>query len=432
MKIQKAALLFILIFAAGGFAYAQSTDSSGNVTNQNFSIYGRLQMMGLAQSVLDKVQSDKRIYLFLKQARLGVHSNYDDIKLDFETAFGGEEVVAAPSPGVSLQLLDFSIDVPLAESLRLKVGQFKVPYGREEFEDEGSIMFGDRSIQYNAFVIGRDVGMALYGSSDSYSGTLGVFTGGGRDVPLRYLPEKLGFPMVVLRLGYNDGYDTDPLYLRESGYNMPNGTAIYLNGLYIRDFRIGHSTVLNVKTIDKSLLLDSYWNPYIGVSPLDQGRFWQIGADAAFRQPFAAGWQISGEAEINHGGYTNTYGSLSVTGGRAQLALSSMPYELGIRYAFIIPDSRFAYLASNHQSYHITSDELINEITLGITYYIKGDRLKVTADLPLLFQVPIMDDPVSGSYVLTQQPDQVSYISTGGNVVRENVVQARLQLQYAF
>jgi hypothetical protein len=388
--------------------------------------------MGMAQSVLDKVQSDKRIYLFLKQARLGVRSNYDDIKLNFETAFGGEEIVAAPSPGVSLQLLDLSVDIPLFESLRLIVGQFKVPYGREEYVDDGSLSFGDRSIAYNAFVLGRDVGLTFYGTSDKYTGALGIFTGGGRDVPLRYLPEKLGFPMVVLRLGVNDGYDDDILNIKQTNYNLRSGTAFFVNGLYMRDFRVGHSTVLNVKAIDKSLLIDPAWNPYIGAAPLDQGRFWQIGADAAFRHPLTAEWWASGEAEINHGGYHNSYGSIFLTGGRIQLEVLKMPYEIGVRYAFIKPDPKFAYVSSTRQSYPITDDKLIHELTLGINYYIKGDRLKVTADLPLLFQVPVMDDPVSGAYVLTQQPSQVSYIATGGKVVRKNVVQGRLQLQYAF
>jgi hypothetical protein len=433
-KMKKISVLLITFSLAAAFsaADAQSHDSTAAMSLSNLSIYGRFQLMGLAQSVLDKVQSDKRLYLFLKQARLGIRSDYDDIKLNFQTAFGGEEIVASPSPGVSLQLLDFSADIPLSGSVRIKVGQFKVPYGREEFADGGSLSFGDRSIQYNAFVIGRDVGLSLYNTSGPLTGILGVFTGGGRDVPLRYLPEKLGFPMLTLRLGINDGYDGDVTDLKQTSYDSPEGSAFFVNGMYIRDFRIGHSTVLNVKTIDKSMLLDPSWNPYIAAQPLDQGRFWQIGADAAVRRNAGADWTVSGEAELNHGAYHNMFGSIFLTGGRLQFAAAKKPYEIDLRYAFILPDKNLAYVSSSHQSFPIMDDKMVHEITLGITYFLKGDRLKLTADLPLLLQVPVMEDPVSGSYVLTQQPAQVSYLASGGKVVRQNIVQGRMQLQYSF
>jgi hypothetical protein len=426
-------MFLVLFIVVGTFStFAQSSDSLYILSKLNLTFYGRLQLMGSAQSVLDNLQSDKRIYLFLKQARLGLYSNFDNIKLNFQIAFGGEEIVVAPSPGISLQLLDFSVDIPLFESIRLRAGQYKIPYGREGLTNDGCLFFGDRSIQYNAFMLGRDVGVTLYGSLENLTGAIGVFTGGGRDVPIRYIPEKLGVPMVTARLGYNDGYDEDILTVKQSDYNSRIGWAAYINGLFMKDFIIGHSTVLNVKAIDKSLLLDPTWDPYIAARPFDQGQFWQIGGDAAFRQSLNDGWSIFGEVELNCGGYENNYGAILLTGGRIQLGVSIKSFEAGIRYAFIKPDPNFAYISSTSQSYKITDDKLIHELTLGINYYVNGDRLKLTADLPFLFQVPVMDDPVSGAYVLTQQPAQISYLATGGKVVRKNVMQGRFQLQYAF
>jgi len=411
---------------------AQPNNDTTSGSKLEINPYGRLQLLGFGQSLSDHVQADQRVYLYLKEARFGLHGNDDGTKFDVQFAFGGEDVIVAPSPGVSLQLLDFSIDVPLSQSLRIKAGQFKVPYSREGMTNTGYFSFGDRSIQYNAFVLGWDVGLAAYGSSGDLAAALGIFTGGGRDVPIKYLPEKIGIPMLVLRAGINNGYDEDILTVKQTDYNPSTGSAFYINALYTSDSRIGHSTVLNVKSSDKSLLLNSNWNPLIAASPLDVGQFWQIGADAAVRTILSEDLLGFVEAELNYGSYNNKYGSISSTGGRIQFGIHQKPYEIALRYAFISPNSKFAYIGNNHQSYSIVNDKLIHEITLGATYFIKNDRLKLIIDLPILIQVPVMNDPISGSYVLTQQPDQVSYLASGGKIDRQNIVQGRIQLQYAF
>lgn len=394
--------------------------------------YGRLQLMGFGQSLTDKISADQRVYLYLKEARFGLLTNDGSTKFDAQVAFGGEDIIVSPTPGISLQLLDFDVDVPLTQSLRLKAGQFKVPYGREGLTNSGYFSFGDRSIQYNAFQLGRDVGIAAYGTSGNLTGTIGMFTGGGRDIPIKYLPEHLGLPMLVLRAGMNNGYDEDIFTVKQTDYNPSRGSAFYVNAMVTKDSRIGHSTVLNVKSSDKSLLIDGNWNPFIGATPLDRGEYWQAGADAAMRGSLTENWLGFGEAELNFGGYKNVYGSLSSVGGRALAGISRKPYEIAVRVAFIKPDSKFAYVSSSHQSYPIVDDKPIYEISLAATYFIQGDRLKLTADLPILLQVPIIADPNSGAYVLTQQPDQVSFLASGATMSRQNVVQGRLQLQYVF
>jgi hypothetical protein len=424
-------LCFALIFSTLTVK-AQSSADSLSGSKLDVRPYGRLQLLGFGQSLNDQVQSDQRAYLYLKEARFGLHGNDEGIKLDLQFAFGGEDIIVAPSPGISLQLLDFSIDLPLSESLRLKAGQFKVPYGREGMTNTGYFSFGDRSIQYNAFVMGWDVGVALYGKTSDFTAALGVFTGGGRDIPIKYLPEKLETPMMVLRVGFNNGYDKDILDVRQSVYQPSPGSAIYLNALYTADSKIGHSTVLNVKASDKSLLLDATWNPYIATAPLNTGQLWQIGADAGIRTSFKEGVLGFAEAELNLAGFDNKYGALSVLGGRILFGVHQKPFEFALRYAFISPTSKFAYTSSTKKTYEILDTKLIHEVTLSATYFIKGDRLKLIADLPILVQAPVMNDPVSGAYVLTQQPDQVSYLASGGKIYRQNIFQGRIQLQYAF
>jgi hypothetical protein len=424
-----------LSFAAAALTLSSPAQQSGSAAGDsslNIRPYGRMQLMGFGQSLTDNLRADQRMYLYLKEARFGLLANAGDTKFDAQVAFGGEDIVVAPTPGVSLQLLDFDVDMPLSNSLRLKAGQFKVPYGREGLTNSGFLSFGDRSILYNAFVLGRDVGVAAYGSWGNFDGAVGVFTGGGRDIPIRYLPEHLGLPMLVLRAGVNTGYDEDVFTVRQTENNPPLGAALYINAMYTKDSRIGHSTVLNIKSTDKSLLIDGNWNPYIGAEPLDRGEYWQAGTDAATRGVLTEDWLAFGEAELDFGGYKNVYGSLSSAGARLQVGVAQKPYEIALRGAFIKPDSKFAYVSAGDQAYPIVDDKPIYEITLGVTYFIQGDRLKLNADLPILLKMPVMQDQNSGAYILTQQPDQVSFLASGATVSRQNIVQGRLQLQYAF
>ncbi|MCI0707979.1 MAG: OprO/OprP family phosphate-selective porin [Ignavibacteriae bacterium] len=400
--------------------------------SSNFHIFGRLQTLGFMQSVKDDVANSTRMYLFLKQARLGVNGDYDGVKFNMQLAFGGEEEVKAPSPGVALSLLDLSADIPLGESIYLKVGQFKVPFSREDLTNSGYLQFGDRSIQHLTARVGRDVGVAVHGSAGMFTGTFGVFTGGGRDVPIRSIPQDLGLPMLVTRVGFNSGYDADVYTMKQTGVNSGSGAAMYVNALYTKDSKVGHSTALNVKLADKSLLLNSNWNPFIAKRPFSKGTLWQVGIDGAFRESMTETVALSGEAELNHGSYKNDFGSLQTTSGRVQGAVYTMSFEIALRYAFIKPDKNFAVTSSaDGSTFSILDSKMIQEVALGISYYIKSDRVKLTADLPVLFNVPVVSDG-SGAYVITQQPDQVTYIVSGGKNERQTVVDARMQIQVVF
>src|SRR4029079_16721515 len=96
------------------------------------------------------------------------------------------------------------------------------PYSRERLTDSGVLLFGDRSIQNEAFQVGRDVGATFYTQSGPLVAGLGIFTGGGRDVPTRYLPQTLGVPMVVLRAGFDGGIGED-VFAMPTGQPVPDG-----------------------------------------------------------------------------------------------------------------------------------------------------------------------------------------------------------------
>jgi hypothetical protein len=432
----KRTLVTVGLMAVVGIAQARAGEV---VKNDKFTLNanGRMQWLTVGQKLDDPFRSDDRMYLFMKQARLRLTGKYNDAKFDVQLAYGGEDVIAA-SPGVGLGLLDFSFDVPTPFKTRVKVGQFRVPYGRERLTDSGTLNFGDRSIQSLGFSWNRDVGAALSKKHGKFAGTVGVFTGGGRDVPQRYLPEKIGSPMLVTRFGYDDGIDED-IYTVSSREVRPDRTrvAAYFNALYMKDSLIGHSTVLNVRSTDKSLLLNPNWNPFVAQTPFVQGRVWQAGGDVVVRAPLGA-YGVTAEAEVNYGTFSNTYGTVTLKSGRVQAGISRGAFDATLRHAVLYPDARMANtftLTGSTTAQHsplFEDDRPIREYTPSLTYHYRSN-VAVVADMPIYTNMLVFKENKLGTYVATEHPDQATVVKPGaGTAARERVVEGRLMVQVTF
>jgi hypothetical protein len=405
-------------------------------------MYGRGQMIGVAQFVPDPVRDHARVYLFLKQARIGFKGRHEDIKFDTQFAFGGEN---ANGSNTDLGLLDFVADVPvkpLGEEASVKIGQFRVPYSREGLTDRGYMNFAERSIANMASYQGRDYGLALQKQKGALIGTIGVFSAGGRDVPQRYIPERLGMPEVVARFGYNDGVDEDIYHVVGTDIASKRTTrAAYLNALYMQDSLIGHSTVLNVRTIDKNLLINGNYNQFISAGPnsatgvattLQRGNIWFLGGDAVIRHRLAEGKAVEGEAEVNWGGYQNRYGVLHIASGRLQGSYRADPYAISMRYAALMMDREVNY-RSGAKYFSPAVGSTIHEITPSLTWHIKGHHMKLVADAPVYLNMPLFIEQGVGAYVFASQPDQVTVLATNGNgTARRAVVEARMLFQFMF
>ena len=389
------------------------------------------QALGFGQQVSDPYTNDARMYLFMKEARVRGSGQYQDVKFHLEMGLGGSESINATT-GVALDLLDLNVDIPLSflgSGAYVRVGQFKVPYGREALTYSGYSQFIGRSIDDLGFRIGRDVGVALTVKPGPFTFVGGVFTGGGRDVPPdHYLPERIGIPQLVARFGIGDA-DDDVYELKNDMHPDRTRAAFFVNGMYTKDSTIGHSSVLNVKLADKSLLLDANWNPYIGKSPLSQGELWQAGADATIRTPITHELAATGEAEVNWAGYDNKYGALHIAGARVQAGVAYKSVELALRYAILVPDAKFA---TGGMSVTGKPGKAIQEITPTATWYIKGQNLKIVADLPYLINTPVYTEKNIGSYVGVELPDETTVLAKGGTVGRQNVLEGRVMLQAGF
>jgi hypothetical protein len=449
-------------------------------------IWGRGQMLGVGQYVSEPVRgaSNERVYEFLKQARVGFNGKYEDLfNYQIELALGGENQNSSQSSAGGYDLLDFVADVPvkaLGENTIVKLGQFRVPYGREALGDEGYQDFDDRSIANLATNHGRDFGLAIMGTHEKFTGTIGTFPDGGRDIAQRYLPENFGIPEIVARVGYNDGVDADIYHVMGTDRKLTRDTkAVYLNGLFERDTRIGHSTSLQSHSVDTNLLDDKNYNPYFdranngsltsnttgicSANSCERGTLWNVGGDAVYRHPIDKAHAVEAEGQVDWGGYANRFGTLHIASARAQADYQAGSWEIGARYAVLSMDSNAGFLsltngntiAGETVAHSIVSGnggtntttqytpgmgKPIHEITPSITYHFRGHTMKLIADLPIYLDCPQIIAANDGSYVFADQGgaspgwDQIATAATGtGNsVIRSTSVEARMMFQWQF
>lgn len=397
------------------------------VKNENgaFNLGGRFQLLGAGQRVSEDTGHDEnRIYLFLKQARINADGALGDYKYYTEWAMGGEEAVKGLNSSVGL--LDFRADIPVGENSFVRLGQFKVPFGRESLVNDGSLLFTDRSINNLGSLLGRDVGVAGVLQKQGILGTLGVFTGGGRDNPERYIPERLGIPLFVTRFGYDSRGDDLLNYENNKSFRISdNSFAAFVNLAYTEDTRIGHSSVLNVRPADKSLLLNPNWNPYLAQAPLLRSHLTQISTDVQSRFPVG---DLSGlaEIELTHSIFSNDYGTIHLSGGRVMAAALMNPYEVALRYAVLYPSDEFKYKGNP-----ITGSDPIQEITGAITYFHRPWS-RLTFEGIFQIKAPVAVETGVGTYVLTEQPDQTVIADGKGRIERQFVSGIRLLYQLTF
>lgn len=409
----------------------------------NLNIGGRLQLVGYGQYVTDPYMSNARVFLFLKQARLNLHGNVEGSKYNMEWVGGAEDVNGS---NTGLTLLDFSFDVPWfkTENTWLRVGQFKVPYGREEINNDAEFQLVDTSILYKGFNLGRDYGLALHTVRGKMTAAAGVFTGGARDVPLRFLPERLGVPMLVARVGYNDGLDVDAFTVSQNDPNVKRTVkAAYINGMYFKDSMVGHSSVLAARTTEKNWLINGNWNPYIvrgapvagspaTVNHISRSDYYQFGGDLAARGLMSCGATWNTEAQLDYGRISNGYGNIEMVGARVQGGVLKKNVEVALRYSAVLPDQHFVNVFGSNLP--LTGTQPIHEVAPAVSYYFRGHDMKLVADFPILVNVPVFVEKNVGTYVSTEQPDQASVTATAakGYAERQLVPEARLMFQLAF
>jgi hypothetical protein len=414
-------VLFVAVLMVG-----RSNAMEVKAGENSLNVDGRIQVLGALESVDDPWKDSERLFLFLKQARLNINGSLNGTDYVVQWMLGGEEV---PERNSVMSLLDAYANIPLVEdTLELRLGQFMVPYGRERMVDSGYAFNTRRSIQNTFMQIGRDVGGLVHGKSGILTGAVGLFTGGGINIPQRYIPEDLEVPMFAARLGINTGVDQDVLTPASVDKRGENGFAVYVNGVYTKDSRVGHSTPLNVKYYDKSLMHDGDWNPYIGARD-EKAEFWQGGIDVAAQLAVCDACDLLLTGEYTVSDFSNDAGNLQTSGGAVSANLIAENLAVGLRYAIVDPDSEMGY--TGEEEVFAITDKNIQEITPSIVYSMPQYNVRLIADVAIQLDVPVSLETGHGVYNLMQQPDQVSRVETAGIEIQDNYL-ASLVIQYTF
>lgn len=169
-------------------------------------LQGRVQTRYTFASELDPAIDEREevTNFAIQRARLTLsgHAFEEGLTYKFQSDFGKGDVT----------LKDFYIDYEVGSQARIRVGQFKRPFSRQQITSSGSQSLVDRAITDKFFKAGRDIGVALhnnYEKSPELEWAVGVFNGTG-DKPIfdgagfSNVPDRFG-PAIAARAGYNQG-----------------------------------------------------------------------------------------------------------------------------------------------------------------------------------------------------------------------------------
>ncbi|MER3447605.1 MAG: hypothetical protein C4291_12570 [Candidatus Dadabacteria bacterium] len=306
---------------------------------------------------LDK---DKQITIQIRRLRLFFTGNGFFPWMKYFVQVGSDK-------GGSFEIKDAFLDFAYYPELTPRIGQWKVPFQREELTSDAFLEFGaDRSIVNDEFTFERDLGVEIYGSLINnlieYAG--GVFNGAGRNVS----PNPNG---------------TNLLYAGRVVF-QPFGKYEYSQG-DLRDdptqplFAIG-AAVAGLPNFNPTTATSSRANLAKAVLAIDpnikNADVFQFTADVGFKY---YGFAFEGEYDMRRIFHIQSTAAINnpatAHGLRLQAGYLFLPphFEVAFRYGIVDPN--------NHKS-----GDRKQEFTPALNYYIYKHRLKVGVNYSLLLQ----------------------------------------------
>jgi phosphate-selective porin OprO and OprP len=148
-------------------------DGKTRITLDNFylEMSNRIQVRFTQEMPDDSIQlpgtagrGDGKGSFRLRRAKFKLEGWFYKPWLEYETQLNWPDVTGAPA---SRFLEDANIDWDVTKgkkTFRVRFGQFKAPYGRQQLTSSGSQQFVDRSIVDERYYPGRETGLALWGT----------------------------------------------------------------------------------------------------------------------------------------------------------------------------------------------------------------------------------------------------------------------------
>jgi hypothetical protein len=224
--------------------------------------------------------------------------------------------------------------------------------------------------------------------------------------------------MITAKVGINN-LDSDALTpaIQPSGKVDGVKSAIFVNATYIKDSLAGHGTALGTKYSQRSLILNTLFNP--NISQFGDTTYLQGGVEGAWLMPFGNGNMLV-QTEAN-AAFTSspTSGNASVLGAMIQATVKDGGlFDYGIRASLLMPRE----LSS-------IGTETISEITPSLVYHIDGDNASIIVDAPILLNTAVkVDSTHHGLYEITNVTNSVS----GSGVFRTTTYALRIMGQFLF
>jgi phosphate-selective porin OprO/OprP len=165
----------------------------------------------------------------------------------------------------SLEDAQLTWDVSKTKAFQIKVGQYKVPFGRQELTSSGSQQFVDRSIVSNEFNKGRDAGVSVQGllAEGKVDYRLGAFNGNQRNkaandnTKFQYNGRVVFQPWGDVKYSESDFESTDKPLLAVGGQFESNDLWNTTTGVDTKRFIWGPEAVFKYKGF--SLFADAYF-----------------------------------------------------------------------------------------------------------------------------------------------------------------------------
>jgi len=297
----------------------------------------------------------EQLYLGIKRARLkvGGHAFKPWMKYYLEYEL------------FSSNLLDFRLMFEKVPWLKIKIGQWKVQYNRERIISSGKQQTVERSILTRAFTIDRQQGVSFYGHIDgngaaNFNYWVSVFMGTGRGNTL------------------ND--DNHMMYMSRIQWN-PMGKSMKFTGSDIENHKrfvmlLAFAGVTNQSTYTR--FSQSGGGQLEGFEEGEPGQYRvnQLMQESAGKYR-GFSWQQELHYKQIHDNKNAT--ETEMTGNLIQAGyffhhlwdIIPKNTELYARQAFFLPDLN-------------TTDQLQNEYTMGINWFLSGHRFKITGEASYL------------------------------------------------
>jgi hypothetical protein len=249
----------------------------------------------------------------------------------------------------------------------VRLGQWKVPYNREEINSSFRLELVDRSMLNEFFYLGRDIGIDFVVGPKNYRVHLAAFTGAGRNITI---PRSSRNPLFVARAELAPVgkfvYD-QPNLKKEQLVNI--GLSAALMDISQSEIEIG-----KIKgRADRSSFMKA----------IDAAKI--PGTLFAAEGDLKVWWDMVGfETEFLYNGYKKDF---SAFGLRIQPSIVIDNLGIAARYSLLsvkkVPGGEFDVRGMKIKGDNKTA----HEITFGPSYYFKGHNLKVQLDYsPLIFE----------------------------------------------